>query len=93
MLESLPWQELADGITMKAGMTLIHHNEFASVFHQARHCTFFIFLFNVYYLVDYGRHQEDFAIGHGRDTEPGPSHSRRRDFSAEGVPGKLRFRK
>ena len=47
MLESLPWQELA----------------------------------------------EDFAIGHGRDTEPGPSHSRRRDFSAEGVPGKLRFRK
>ena len=52
----------------------------------------FYFPFNVYYLVDYGRHQEDVAIGLGGDTETGSSHSRRRDFSAEGVPGKVRFR-
>ena len=44
-------------------------------------------------LTDYSRHQEGSIVGYVEDSEPGPSHSRRRDFSEERTSGRSRIKK
>ena len=42
---------------------------------------------------DYSRNQEGSTVGYVEDSEPGPSHSRRRDVSEEGTSERSRIKK